>query len=187
MKPTRSTLLYGAAAAALALALVLPWWTFGMVAPQYPYGLHVVTWFFGVTGDVSEVDELNHYIGFMPLAQIAHVERLLAFVAGPLAIVALLAAARIRRGVSWLLAIPAIGLPLVFVADLAWWLWYAGHHLDPHAALSSSVAPWTPRLFGAGGVGQFHTESLFSYGFYLALAAMALALVAVRRQLHGET
>ncbi|HKU66968.1 MAG TPA: hypothetical protein VJP85_04235 [Candidatus Baltobacteraceae bacterium] len=171
--------LYYAAAALLFLALALPWWRISMVAPQYPFGLHVTTWFFGLSGDVKEVDELNHYIGFMPLAALAAFERHLAFIAGPLALALLAAAAAVRSRAGAILAVPAIALPAVFVADLAGWLRYAGHHLDPHAALSGAVMPWTPVLFGAGGVGQFHTQSVFEPGFYLALAAALAAITAM--------
>lgn len=173
--------LYGAAAALLLIALSLPWWRFNMIAPQYPYGLHVTTWFFGVTGDVHEVDELNHYIGFMPLAQLAGTERHLAFFAGPFALALLALAASVKSKWRWLLALPAISLPLFFVADLASWLRYAGNHLDPHAALSGAVAPWTPNLFGAGGVGQFHTLAVFEGGFYLAVLAAIVAIAAMAR------
>lgn len=166
----------------LALALAAPWWNIAMVAPQYPQGLHVTTWFFTVTGDVSEVDELNHYIGFMPLAGVARLEREAAFIIGPLALLLLAFAMRRRGLLGWVAALPAITLPVVFVGDLAAWLWYAGHHLDPHAALSSSVAPWTPKLFGAGGVGQFHTYSEFGIGFYFALAAAMVAIAALRQR-----
>lgn len=178
--------LYGTAAVLLLLALALPWWQISMVAPQYPYGLHVTTWFFGVTGDVREVDELNHYIGFMPLASIAALERHVAFVAGPLVLVLLAACAAIRSRAGALLAIPAITLPAVFVIDLAAWLRYAGHHLDPHAALSGAVMPWTPALFGAGGVGQFRTLSVFEPGFYLALLAAVVAISAVATRCKGR-
>lgn len=151
-----------------------------MAAPQYPYGLRVTTWFFGVTGDVHEVDELNHYIGFMPLASIAHTERALAYMLGPAILLALLAAAAVRDRLGALLATPAIGLPVAFVIDLAAWLFFAGHHLDPRAALSSSVAPWTPSLVGPGGVGQFHTQSSFGLGFYFAVSAAVVAAAGVR-------
>ncbi|MGZ3528045.1 MAG: cytochrome C [Vulcanimicrobiaceae bacterium] len=175
------SLLRYAAPALLAIALALPWWQINMTAPQYPYGLHVTTWFFTVTGDVSEVDELNHYIGFMPLASVAAPERHLAFIVGPLAVL-LLALATTVRNTRWssLLAVPAVSLPVFFVLDLAAWLYYAGHHLDVHAALSSSVAPWTPRLLGNGGIGQFHTYSSFGAGFYLAVAAAAVTVLALR-------
>lgn len=177
-QPAAATL-YGVAAGLLFLALALPWWRISMVAPQYPFGLHVTTWFFGVNGDVREVDELNHYIGFMPLAQIAGFERHLAFIAGPLALVLMLVASMMKSRWRALLAIPAITLPAVFLIDLAEWLRYAGHHLDPHAALSGAVMPWTPVLFGEGGVGQFHTLSVFEPGFYFAIAAALAAIAAI--------
>ena len=171
--------LYGVAAVLLLVALSLPWWRFNMIAPQYPFGLHVTTWFFGVTGDVHEVDELNHYIGFMPLAQLAGTERHLAFFAGPFALALLALAAVLTAKWRWVLALPAISLPAFFVIDLASWLKYAGNHLDPHAALSGAVAPWTPNLFGAGGVGQFHTLAVFEPGFYLAACAATAAIGAI--------
>lgn len=174
-----AAVLYGLAAVLLLIALSLPWWRFNMVAPQYPFGLHVTTWFFGVTGDVHEVDELNHYIGFMPLAQLAGTERHLAFFAGPFALAMLALAATHASKWRWVLALPAISLPVFFVADLASWLHYAGHHLDPHAALSGAVAPWTPNLFGPGGVGQFHTLAVFEAGFYLAAGAAVVAIAAI--------
>lgn len=174
--------LYGTAAVLLVAALALPWWRFSMVAPQYPYGLNVTTWFFAVTGDVHEVDELNHYIGFMPLADIASLERHIAFLAGPLAVALLALAAALTTRWRALFVIPALTLPVVFLVDLAIWLQYAGHHLDPHAALSGAVQPWTPNLFGPGGVGQFHTYSSLEAGFYLALAAAIVAIAAVIRQ-----
>lgn len=181
-QPAAATL-YGVATGLLFIALALPWWQISMVAPQYPFGLHVTTWFFGVSGDVHEVDELNHYIGFMPLAQIAAFERHLAFLAGPVALLATLSASLMKTPWRAMLAIPAITLPLVFLADLAEWLRYAGHHLDPHAALSGAVMPWTPVLFGSGGVGQFHTQSVFEPGFYFAIAAAIVAIAAITLQM----
>lgn len=150
-----------------------------MVAPQYPFGLHVTTWFFGVNGDVKEVDELNHYIGFMPLARIAVVERHLAYLLGPALVLALAFPAFVRARLALVAALPAIGLPAFFLSDLAAWLHYAGNHLDPHAALSSSVAPWTPALLGPGGVGQFHTFAMLGGGFWLALVAAVLSADAI--------
>ncbi len=170
---------FAAAGMLLAVSLLLPWWEITMHAPQYPEGLHVTTWFFTVTGDVHEVDGLNHYIGFMPLAKVAMLERQAAFVVGPLFTILLLLAVPLRTRWSALLALPAATLPAVFFVDLAVWLQYAGHHLDPHAALSSSVAPWTPNIFGSGGVGQFHTDSAFGIGFYLASLASIAAIMAI--------
>jgi hypothetical protein len=62
--------------------------------------------------------------------------------------------------------------------DLFAWLYYAGHSLDPTAALSSSIKPFTPRLLGEGDIGQFSTVASFGLGFYLALIAVLLVLAA---------
>ncbi|TAM60776.1 cytochrome C [bacterium] len=168
------------AAAMLLVALFLPWWQMWMHAPQYPDGLSVQVGIFSVTGDVSEIDDLNHYIGFMPLAAMAPVERHLGTVLAPL-IVLLVGLASLLGGRWKWLALPAVALPVFLVVDLAWWLWYAGHHLNPYAALSTSVAPWTPHLFGPGGVGQFHTFAMFGAGFWLSAAAALLMIVALVR------
>lgn len=167
------------------LSLVLPWWFLKMHSPQYPDGLKVTVGLFSVSGDVGEVDDLNHYIGFRPLATIAAVERKAAWFAIPAALLPLLAAAFAwRRRWAWLSTVPVIVIPVFFVADMGFWMWYAGNHLDPHAALSSSVSPWTPNMLGPGGVGQFHTFGMFDWGFFLAAAAaaggVALAIRALR-------
>lgn len=176
----RARALFLVAAALLAIAIFLPWWQITMHAPQYPSGLHVTTWFYRVTGDVREVDGLNHYIGFMPLADMAPRERRAAPVLGFIAVLAIAAAAFVRSRVAAIvLALPALIVPLFFLGDMGGWLAYAGTHLDPHAALSSSVSPWTPPLFGSGGVGQFHTDSAFGLGFYLAVVTAVCAGSAV--------
>lgn len=155
------------------LSLALPWWFLKMHAPQYPEGLQVTVGLFSVKGDTGEVDDLNHYIGFRPLATIASVERKAAWLAIPAALLPLLGAALAlrRRRWAWITTLPIILIPPFFVADLAGWMWYAGNHLDPHAALSSSVSPWTPNMLGPGGVGQFHTFGMFDWGFLFATAA----------------
>jgi hypothetical protein len=125
-RPRGQRTIFLLAFAALVIGLALPWWTISMTAPQYPYGLHVTTGFFASSGDWHEIDGLNHYIGFMPLAEMAHVERQLAFVLGPAFALALLIPAFVRGRLATLAALPAITLPAFFVADLAAWLALCG-------------------------------------------------------------
>ena len=162
----------------LVLSLLLPYWTITLHAPQYPMGLDVGAYTYKLTGDVSEVDGLNHYIGMTPLNDAATIERAISRIVIP--IIAVLAVASFwMRGIwRWLAITPVISYPIVFVVDLAIWLYYAGHSLDPTAALSSSIKPFTPRVFGSGAIGQFTTSAQFQMGFYLALVAAALVLVA---------
>lgn len=167
-----------AAAVLLIASILLPYWSITLHAPQYPGGLTVDAYTYKLTGDVSEVDGLNHYIGMMELGEAAKIERAISRFAIP--VVALLAVASffVQSRWRWLLVLPVIVYPFIFMADLFAWLYYAGHSLDPHAALSSSIKEFTPRLFGTGKIGQFSTEASFGNGFYLAAAAAAIVVVA---------
>ena len=165
-------------AALLLASLLLPYWGITLHAPQYPKGLRIEAFAYKFTGDVFEVDGLNHYIGMMKLENAAVIERQLALVAIP--IIALLAVASFwLRGIWRTLArVPIVIYPLVFVGDLFAWLYYAGNSLDPKAPLSSSIEPFTPHIVGIGTIGQFSTEAMFMSGFALAVAA-ALIVIAL--------
>ena len=68
----------------LAISTFFSYWALTLHAPQYPSGLKVTVFTNQVTGDVREVDGLNHYIGMIPLGDAASIERSIA----PYAIVA---------------------------------------------------------------------------------------------------
>lgn len=171
-------LLTGVGVILFVLSLQQPWWGMAMFAPQYPQGLVTITSLHGVTGGVSEIDELNHYIGMMRLNDAAKLERILApVIIWAAAMLALFSALVRPRWLAWLLRIPLVTFPLVFMADVKYWLWYAGNHLDPKAALSSSIKAFTPVLLGEGKVAQFRTLAWLEPGFWLA-AAGAVAVVA---------
>jgi hypothetical protein len=165
------------AGALLLASLLLPYWQITLHAPQYPKGLIVQAYAYKLTGHVSEVDGLNHYIGMMKLEDAAVIERQIALVAIPL--IALLSVASWWLHGAWryLMRIPIVVFPIAFVADLYWWLYYAGHSLDPHAALSSSIKAFTPHILGIGTIGQFSTDANFLPGFVLAAMAAVMVLV----------
>jgi len=173
------------AAVALAASLALPYWHMTLLAPQYPGGLRVWVYLTKLEGDVQEVNGLNHYIGMMKLEEAATLERAIApYGVAALAGLALLAALLRRRWTAWLTVLVVI-FPLVFVADLQYWLWYFGHHLDPHAALSSAIKPFTPPVLGTGRVGQFVVETRFDSGFYLAVLAALSTIAGTVARLRG--
>jgi hypothetical protein len=171
--------LLAVAAALLVGSLFLPYWNITLHAPQYPRGLNVAVYTHKLTGDVSEVDGLNHYIGMMQLGEAASLERSISRFAVPVVALLALSAFFVRGRSRWLLVAPVMLYPIVFVVDLAAWLYYAGHSLDPTAALSSSIGEFTPRVIGTGIIGQFSTEARFSAGFYLVLLAAALVVAAM--------
>ena len=69
---------------------------------------------------------------------------------------------------------PAVLFPLVFVADLQYWLWRYGNNLDPTAPLSSTVKEFTPPIFGPATIANFNTLALPGPGLVLAVIAAVL-------------
>jgi hypothetical protein len=171
----------------LVLSLLLPYWTITLHAPQYPQGLTVDVYAWKLTGDVAEVDGLNHYIGMMKLEDAASLERSISRIAIPLLALLAIASFWVRGRWVWLAVAPVLAFPVIFMADLFYWLRHAGHNLDPTAALSSSIKPFTPRILGEGVIGQFSTIASFGTGFYLVILGVLLVLAAtiLRRWSHA--
>ena len=170
----RPTILLGLAALLLLISLFLPYWQMTLLAPQYPGGLSVQVYVNRLTGDVNEIDGLNHYIGMRPLAEAAQLERSVSVAA--IAVLALLLLAAIFVHTRWaaLLALPAILMPFLFLADMYFWMRNFGLNLDPRAPLSSAIKPFVPPILGTGRVGQFDTIATFHIGLYLAFLAAGL-------------
>jgi hypothetical protein len=157
-------ILLGLAAVCLILSIFLPYWNMTLEAPQYPKGLRVQTYVNRLEGDVQEIDGLNHYIGMRPLEEAAQLERSLSFVL--IGATALLVVAAIFIHSKWaaLLALPAVLYPFIFIADMYYWLRNFGQNLDPTAALSNYIEPFTPTVLGEGLIGQFLGRSKFVAG-----------------------
>jgi copper chaperone NosL len=163
-----------AAVVLLLASLKFPYWRVTLKAPQYPQGLHVSIFLNKVEGDTSEVNLLNHYIGMKKLEMAAKFERNIAIYG--LAFISLFTLLFVfsgRKSMS-LFALPALFFPIVFIADLFFWLYTFGHRLDPHAPIK--FTPFTPRLIGEGIIGQFATVGAIGLGFYLVIASFILVL-----------
>lgn len=178
------TILLGLAALLLLVSLFLPYWKMTLLAPQYPGGLSVEVFVNRLTGDVTEIDGLNHYIGMRPLGEAAQLERTVSIAAIVILALLLLAAIFIHTKWAALLALPAILMPYLFLADMYFWMRDFGLNLDPTAPLSSAIEPFIPPILGEGKVGQFTTVASFEIGLLLAILASFLViagLVAHRR------
>ncbi len=133
---------------------------------------------------VHEMNTINHYIGMHPIERGAQLE----FKVAPwvfLGFGALVVAMMFYGGPGWwLLAVPAIMLPVAFLADFTAWLWWFGHNLNDWAAFT--VKPFMPTVLGEGKVAQFSTYTYPHYGMALSVGSALFLLVAVllrRKQL----
>lgn len=175
METMKRTLLIGAALLVL-LAIFLPLWGMTLASVQYPEGLRMVVYPTRITGDVTEINLLNHYIGMAEISDDYFVElkvipALFGLIAG-----ACLLAALVRR--TWTLV-----LSLVLMAGAAvygFWsmrtrLYDYGTNLDPQAAMQ--IDPFVPPMLGENVIAQFGTYSYFSWGTYLPMVAGLLVAV----------
>ncbi len=174
--------LLGIAAILLLASMFLPYWKMTLNAPQYPGGLSIEVYVNRMTGDVSEIDGLNHYIGMRPLGEAAQLERAISMVAVGILVLLTLAAIFVRSPWALLLALPAILWPFIFIADMYYWMRHFGLNLDPTAPLSSSIEPFVPPILGSGMVGQFETIASFQIGLWMAFLAVALILAGLYYQ-----
>jgi hypothetical protein len=165
------------AATLLMVSIFLPYWRMTMHAPQYPKGLTVDVYVNRLAGDVDEIDELNHYLGMPKLDEGGRLERSISILAVVAFGFVLMASVFIHNQWAGILALPIIGYPIVFIADLWWILYQYGHSIDPESAFGGAIDPFTPPILGEGTVGQFGTVATFELGFYFAVAAVVVVLI----------
>ncbi|OIP57269.1 MAG: cytochrome C [Helicobacteraceae bacterium CG2_30_36_10] len=159
----------------------LPIWAVSLEAPNYPKeafpeGIPVYFHFDGYSGEVHEMNTINHYVGMDPMWVGGTLER-------EIGIYALLL---LSLGVSYFMAynnkflnyimlIPA-SLPILFIADYSYWLYWFGHNLHDWGAFK--IKPFMPTVFGDGKIAQFVTHSYPSIGFYMIVAISLLSILA---------
>jgi hypothetical protein len=163
--------------APLLLALIAPIWSMRFEAPQYPNGLQLVIFPYTVTGDVQEVNTLNHYIGMSRIDRAALSDLdFLPFAIGAFALLLLrVVALGDLRSLIDLVALYTYFGAFAF-ARFAYQLYVFGHNLDPKAPFQ--IEPFTPTILGTGTVANFTITSLPARGsFYLASIGVALLVI----------
>lgn len=171
------TIIFMVARVLLLVSIFFPYWHMELVAPQYPKGLFLTAYVNHLTGDVKEIDGLNHYIGMRPLGEAAAFERSVAVWAVIAMFLLVEGAAFVHSRWAVLLAVPAITFPIAFIVDLYYWMRTFGLSLDPDAPLSAAVKPFVPTVLGEGGIGQFKTYAELGDGYWLAVAASVLVII----------
>lgn len=164
----------------LMCSLLLPYWHIKLKAPQYPKrDLQVNAYINRIEGDLREINGLNHYIGMRPLQEAAALEKAMG-VWGLIAMILMIEVSMFTHS-RWaaLMLVPAILFPMIFLADLAYWLHLFGQNLDPKAPLSNSVKPFTPPALGEGTIGQFKTVAWMGWGLWLAWGASVLSALSL--------
>ncbi|MDX9814278.1 MAG: cytochrome C [Sulfurimonas sp.] len=159
----------------------MPIWAVSLEAPNYPKdafpdGIPVFFHFDGFSGEVHEMNTINHYVGMDPMWVGGTFEReigIYALLALSLAMVFFIAYD--KKVLSYIMIVPSI-LPLLFIADYSYWLYWFGHNLHDWGAFK--IKPFMPTVFGDGKIAQFTTHSYPTIGFYLLVAIALFSLLA---------
>ena len=164
------------AGALVALSTQLPLWSMTMRAPQYPRGLQLHAYGSALSGDVGEINILNHYIGMPPIEAPALETALFPFGVGALVLICVLSPIHVWL---WRLAIAATAAtPVMILADLQWRLYTFGHSLNPKAPIR--LEPFTPLVIGETAMGNFVSTGMVSWGFGCLVGATLILLAGAR-------
>ena len=159
-----------------------PIWYVALEAPNYPKesfpnGIPVYYHFDGFSGDVFEMETINHFIGMDPMDRGAPYLRMAApYALIFVALILVLFLVYSSKLLNLLMLIP-ISLPVIFLGFYSYWLYWFGHHMHEWGAFQ--IKPFMPTVFGDGKVAQFTTHSYPTTGFWLLLAISILCLLAV--------
>jgi copper chaperone NosL len=175
----------------LLMSLTQPLWRISMEAPQYPNGLWMEIYTHTLRGGnndqhLSEINELNHYIG-MHAIDIHDLSELgwMPFAIGLLAILTLRVAAigDVRAMID--LTVMTFYVFGFLAARFAYRLYSYGHNLEPTAAFK--IAPFTPAILGTKQIMNFTTHSYPRLGtIYLLLFMAAIASITLWQLLAGR-
>jgi len=170
----RSRVVLALSVVALALTFTAPLWSMDFSAPQYPQGLSLSIFAHTVTGDLQEINTLNHYIGMHRIdrAELSDLDWI-PFGIGMLAILCLRVAAigDLRSLVD--LSVLFLYFSAFSGARFVYKLYVFGHDLDPKAPFE--VDPFTPAILGTKQIANFTTTSLPALGsLWLVLFGVCL-------------
>jgi hypothetical protein len=160
----------------------MPIWAVSLEAPNYPkeafpQGIPVFFHFDGFSGEVHEMNTINHYVGMDPMWVGGKLEREIGIYALLFLSLIMIYFIAYNKKIFQLGMLIPVSLPFLFIADYSYWLYWFGHNLHDWGAFK--IKPFMPTVFGDGKIAQFTTHSYPTIGFYLLVAISLLSLLAI--------
>jgi copper chaperone NosL len=166
-----------AAAVLVVLAWKLPIWEARLTAPQYPQGLSLSASADGVTGDIDEVNDLNHYVGMQAFQASDAPEMALWTPTIVLALVAIAIAVTMPGSLLGRLAKLGLWLiPIGALVDVQYRLYQYGHGVQHDAPIR--LEPFTPLVIGPTKVLNFTTWAYPGLAIWCLIGAAFLVTFA---------
>lgn len=158
---TRSRILIFISVLLMLSAYFFPLWQIILEAPQYPEGLGMKIWLNGITGNVAQINGLNHYIGMKHIVVEDFTEfKVLPYIFGGLVLIGLATAVSGSRKMLWFWLICLVLFAVAGLTDFYLWEYNYGHKLDPSAAIKIPGMTYQPPLIGYKQLLNFLAGSL---------------------------
>ncbi len=175
-----SRVLLALGAVALLGMLLVPIWEIYLTAPQYPEGLTMQIWHNTLTGDVSVISALNHYIGMAPITvdmfpEFKYLGKLIMAAAAICFVLALIG--RMWSAIVYYLLL-AVGDSLAMYDFWSWGYQY-GHNLNPEAPIIIPGMAYQPPLIGYKKLLNFEAWSVPDLGGWILIVVTALSFFVI--------
>jgi copper chaperone NosL len=169
-------------------AYFTPLWQISLWAPQYPEGLNMKIWIDHLSGNVDQINGVNHYIGMRHIGDEMFPEfGFLIYIIGALIALGIIA---FLIGKRWSLY-TFFGLMTLFglavLADMYQWGYKYGHNLDPKAAIKVEGMSYQPPLIGYKELLNFLAYSGPDTGSWILVGGVGLLIVAIVRDRFDKT
>lgn len=162
---SKSKILIALSAVLMLSAYVLPLWKILLEAPQYPEGLEMKIWLTGLTGNIDQINGLNHYIGMKHIIVEDFWEfKILPYLFGVIVALGLFVAWRGKLSLLWVWVAILFAFAIFGFIDFYLWEYDYGHNLDPHAAIKIEGMSYQPPLVGYKQLLNFVAGSLPDIG-----------------------
>ena len=146
-------------------AYFLPLWQIVLEAPQYPEGLGLKIWLHGITGNIDQINGLNHYIGMKYIVVDEFIEfKIVPYIFALIIVFGLFTALNGSRTLLWVWFTILIVFAIVGFTDFYLWEYDYGHNLDPKAAIKVPGMSYQPPLIGYKQLLNFLAGSLPASG-----------------------
>lgn len=145
----RSRILIAISALLMISAYFLPLWQIILEAPQYPEGLGMKIWLNNITGNVDQINGLNHYIGMKHIVVDEFIEfKILPYAFAFIILIGLITALKGKLSWLWVWFSLLMLFAIIGLTDFYLWEYDYGHNLDPMAAIKVPGMNYQPPLIG---------------------------------------
>lgn len=161
----------------LGLTFFFPLWDIAIFAPQYPEGLYLNIWLDKISGNLNNINILNHYVG-MKVISPTDIPELIYFpyLVFALVVTSILCVFFMRIWSVGLHFLAYSSFALFAVYDFWKWEYEYGHNLNPDAPIKVPGMSYQPPLFGKETLLNITIYSYPSFAGWMMMISFALVV-----------